>query len=59
MDIFLSKCRNIILYIVTAFLMGVLRNKGWYVFLFSIPEFIYTGKKYWKKIILIYMDCCF
>lgn len=57
-DTYLFKWRNIILYIITIFLMAAFRNNGWYVFLFSIPAMFWVGRKHWKKLVFICMMCC-
>ena len=57
-DIFFSKWRNIITYIIIIFLMAAFRNNGWYVFLFSIPAILFIGRTHWKKIVFICAACC-
>lgn len=51
---FLSKKKNIAIYIIVAVLTFLLRNNGIYVIILSLPFILIVLRKYWKKILLIF-----
>ena len=53
-EAFLSKKRNILMFIIVALLVIFLRNNGLYCIALSMPFIIIFRKKYWKVLILMF-----
>ena len=51
---FLSKKKNIVIYIIVGVLTFLLRNNGIYIVILTIPFILIVQKKYWKKILLMF-----
>lgn len=53
-DEFLSKNKNILIYVVISILVMFLRNNGVYIVILTLPFIIITLRKYWKKLITMF-----
>lgn len=53
---FLSKNKNIIIYIIVAVLTFLLRNNGIYVIILTLPFILIALRKFWKKILFIFVS---
>lgn len=56
-EAFFASPKRMSAYVVLVFLMCAFRNTGIYIFVFSLPAFLFVCRKYWKKGLAVGLSC--